>query len=292
MEESDLGIVHPPWETVPLGVVSLLAMLEFSARSYVEISYQFGLVLAALRKPEPAVHDLSKSFEKLLVEANRLSLFVTRDALGEMLMEITKAHPGSVKITGEGDDRVVHYTNTGLDSDRTCHHIEAIYATMKAELGTILCKAIPREKAKFCDPKWLTTGPVFAKFPDAVDEFQKAGRCFAYGENTACVFHLMRVADFCFRKVAESLNISYDARNWHGIAKAITKQMEQKYQTKTDDWKQKEPFYAEILTDIQAISIGHRNPVLHELEKKYEERDADYMLTVIKSFAKHVAVNL
>jgi hypothetical protein len=267
-------------------------MLEFSARGYVEISYQFGLVLAALRKPDPTVHDLSKSFEKLLGEANRLGLVVTRDALGEMLLEITKTHPGTVKMTGEGDERLIHFTNTGLDNDRTCHHIETIYATMKAELGSVSLKAIPREKAKYCDPKWLTTSIMFVKFPDTVDEFQKAGRCFAYGENTACVFHLMRVADFYFRRVADSLKISYDARNWHGIGKKIADEMEKKYRTKTDEWKKNEPFYAEILTDLQAIGIGHRNPTLHELEKKYEEREAEYMLTVIKSFAKHVAEKL
>jgi hypothetical protein len=74
---------------------------------------------------------------------------------------------------------------------------------MKAEFGAISLKAVPREKAKCCDPKWLTTSVMFVKFPDTVDEFQEAGRCFAYGENTACVFHLMRVADFYFRRVAD-----------------------------------------------------------------------------------------
>jgi hypothetical protein len=78
-------------------------MLEFSVRGYVEISYQFGLVLAALRGSEPALHGLSKSSEKLLAEANRLGLVVTRDALGEMLLEVVKEHPGTVKVTGEGD---------------------------------------------------------------------------------------------------------------------------------------------------------------------------------------------
>jgi hypothetical protein len=68
--------------------------------------------------------------------------------------------------------------------------------------------------------------------------------------------------------------------------------MEKKYQIKTDDWKKNEPFYAEILTDLQAIGIGHRNPTLHELEKKYEEREAEYMLTVIKDFARRVAEKL
>jgi hypothetical protein len=52
------------------------------------------------------------------------------------------------------------------------------------------------------------------------------------------------------------------------------------------------PFFGEILTDIQAIGRGHRNPVLHELEKKYDEREAQYMLTVIEGFAIRVAGKL
>ncbi len=70
------------------------------------------------------------------------------------------------------------------------------------------------------------------------------------------------------------------------------KRIEQKYQTKTDDWKKKEPFYAEILTGIQAIGRGHRNPALHELEKKYDDREGRYMLTVIERFAQHVTEKL
>ena len=102
----------------------------------------------------------------------------------------------------------------------------------------------------------------------------------------------MRVADFCFDKVAKSLNDTFNPLTWQEVGQKITKHMEQKYQAKTEDWKQKEPFYAEILTDIQAIGRGHRNKALHDLEKKYEEREAVYMLTVIESFAKHVATNL
>jgi hypothetical protein len=68
--------------------------------------------------------------------------------------------------------------------------------------------------------------------------------------------------------------------------------MEKKYQTKTADWKAREPFYANILTDIQAIGRGHRNSALHDLQKKYDEGVARYMLTVIETFANHVADKL
>ena len=102
----------------------------------------------------------------------------------------------------------------------------------------------------------------------------------------------MRVTDFCFRKVADSLNLSYESRNWQGIGDKITKTMEQRYTDKTNDWRKAEPFYAAILTDIQAIGRGHRNPVLHELERTYDEREARYMLAVIEGFANHVAEKL
>ena len=72
----------------------------------------------------------------------------------------------------------------------------------------------------------------------------------------------------------------------------ISAEMEKKHQTKTDSWKASEPFYAEILTDIMAIGRGHRNPALHELERTYDERETQYMLTVIEVFASHVAGNL
>ena len=130
-----------------------------------------------------------------------------------------------------------------------------------------------------------------ASHPDIRPEIEAAGRCYAYGEGTACVFHLMRVVDYGLRLVARSLSIEFDARSWDGIGKAIEKKMRERYSDKTDDWRVVEPFYAEILTDIQAISRGHRNPALHELEKVYTERDAEYLLTVTVSFIQHVLVH-
>jgi hypothetical protein len=240
-------------------------------------------------KKAARVDESNERLSKLVKGAEHLDIPVTKAQIWKMINEVMRSHPECVKVNSTGRWDVV---DAPFDRDRMCHHFETIFSTLRAELGSIIFRAIPREKSRYCHPGWLVNTPIFAKFPATVDELQRAGRCFAYGENTAFVFHLMRVADFYLRKVAESLAISYDARNWHGIAERITQKMEQKYQTKTDDWKHKEPFYAEMLTDIQAISRGHRNPVLHELEKKYDEREGEYMLTVIERFAAHVAENV
>lgn len=153
---------------------------------------------------------------------------------------------------------------------------------------------IPSDRQRYVDPKWLWDTDIDCAddTDEVIREFHAAGRCYAFDESTACVFHLMRIVDWCLRKVAASLSIAYDASNWRGIGKKISDEMEKKYQTKTDEWKKQEPFYAEILTDIQAISRAHRNPALHDIQKNYEPKEALYMLTVVEEFSNHVARNL
>jgi len=260
-------------------------MLEFAARDYLDLCHRFGIILGMGRPPDPdVVRDV---WSTLLKDTSKLGLPVTREHILCLFEEFVRLNPASLKSDATGFSVV----GAQIPLDVMQRHVETIYKTLKAELGSILLRAIPREKSRYCNPAWLNDATELHEF-NMVDEFQKAGRCFAYGENTACIFHLMRITDFCLRAVAKSINAGYDARTWQEIGRKINEKMEQKYQIKSDDWKQKEPFYAEMLTDLQAISRGHRNAALHELEKKYDEREALYMLTVIESFARHVAKNV
>jgi len=162
---------------------------------------------------------------------------------------------------------------------------------LQEELEEQVFLKLDHGKVSYADQKWLLDTDIETAFPSTITEFQHAGRCYAYDESTACMFHLMRVVDFGLRSVALSLGIIYNNRAWDGLGKAITAKMDDKYQNKAEDWRKVEPMYAEILTDIQAISRGHRNPVLHELEKKYEPKEAQYMLTVVEGFISHLAKN-
>jgi hypothetical protein len=265
-------------------------MLDFAAKEYVELAHNLALIMASIQERQPDEEMLGRAMNRILGDAEALGLPVTKDQIGIMILEFVEDNPDRTSLDADRYPRIKGGT---VDRTRFAHHIESVYSILKSELGSIPIRAIPREKAKYLAQNWLTNTPLFSRFPDVVDEFQRAGRCFAYDENVACVFHLMRVTDFCLRRVAESLpGVTYDARNWQGIGHAITKEMEKTYQSKTDAWKASEPFYAEVLTDIQAIGRGHRNPALHELEKKYDEREARYMLTIIESFANRVAEKL
>jgi hypothetical protein len=164
-------------------------------------------------------------------------------------------------------------------------------SVIHSELASRLLYAVATEKAQYCDPNWLTDTAIFSSFPKAFAEFQRAGYCYAFDECTASVFHLMRVIDSGLRIVYESLGESYDARNWDGIAKKIESDMTKKYQDKSEEWRKKEPFYSEVLTDIRSIGRAHRNPALHEIERIYLDADTKYLIEVTKAFMSHLAQN-
>jgi hypothetical protein len=44
-----------------------------------------------------------------------------------------------------------------------------------------------------------------------------------------------------------------------------------------------------VLLDIQAISRSHRNPTMHDLERKYTEAEAEYLFTVTEHFISHLS---
>jgi len=255
-----------PWEIVPYGLVSLKIMLDFAAEQFYRISaslMKFSFVPQLILEPE-AGQEFVSAISATEIHCRNLGL------------EFSANQATTIRNYLLGSQRKI----PALKS--LC---EELQRRMSEELEANAFCYIPKHKLKFCDRGWLTD----TSLPQGViEEFQSAGRCYACGENTACVFHLMRTADWGLRRVAVSLGIVYDARNWRGIGEAITRKMELKYQQKSSDWRKAEPFYAEILTDIQALGRGHRNPVLHELEKKYDENQALYMLGVVESFALHV----
>src|SRR5260370_19402616 len=169
-----------------------LVMLEFSAHEYVEISQQVALALASASKKEPIGTDVSKALKKLIEETNRLSLFVTREALGQFLLEIVNKNPGLASLSGQGEDRILTVKSPFLEDSRWSYHIECVLATLKAELKSIAFRVIPAGKTIYCDPNWLAGSAIFNEFPNAWKEFQSDVSCYALGENTAFALHTQR----------------------------------------------------------------------------------------------------
>jgi len=247
-------------------------MLEFAAADFHSISSTLTQLQAQrglfLLTPD-GNKEFSEKMASLRQHAERLKMRSTLKQIGYLAQYIQEGGKAQAEIA---------------------RMLEELQKRIQEDLESRIFLTIATDKADFFGRDWLQESDIAHSFSmTALPEMLKAGRCYAYDEDTACVFHLMRAIDFGLRVVAKSLGISYDARNWMGIANEIQKNMEQKYALKTADWKKSEPMYAGILTDIQAISRGHRNPVLHELEKQYGEKEAHYLLVVTEAFLSHLA---
>jgi hypothetical protein len=292
VKESE-GVNSPPWETAPYGVVSLLTMLEFSARDYIEITYQFGKVLAILRKEQPGQIDLSEAMQKLLEEANRLGLLVTREALGEFLLEMVKTHPSNVTMRGEGADRTFYFKNADLASDRTAHHIEAIYSTLKAELRTTLFKVIPRERVRYNDAGWLKDSRIESPFPTSFRELVRGGACYSLSQPTACVFHSMRALEPALSALAKPFpHISTAHENWQNIIEQIETAVraigqQPKSQQKIDE----EKFFGGVVSHLYFVKNAWRNHVAHARDS-YSDDEAVKVLSHTLEFIESLCPRL
>jgi hypothetical protein len=261
-----------PWSGFRFGVVSLLDVLRYAAEDFWK-----ACELLTLLAGEPLV---------LTHPNGRRNAF---DALNQLLAHCEKL---KLKVSLKEAEKMLPIFNSPNPDPETIRILAArLSSVIHSELDGEMFFHMQSERLEYWGTHWLLGSPIFRAFPRAHEEIQSAGRCYAYGEPVACVFHLMRAIDAGLRSVADSLSIPYNARNWSGIADKLQSNMEEKYKNKTEDWKQKEPFYASILTDIQSISRAHRNPVLHEVEKKYTDADAFYLLTVTERFNGHLSEN-
>lgn len=168
--------------------------------------------------------------------------------------------------------------------------LEELQRRVYEELQERVCAVIDHDKARFTDPMWPQFLVNEHGHAALFNEFHRAGVCFAFGQNTACVFHLMRAADYGLKKVAQSLGITNTSQGWNAVAEDIRKKMEQRHQLKSDAWRQSEPFYARILTDVQALGKAYRNDTVHDVSVNYNDRETRYMLTVVEEFIRHVLI--
>jgi|ERR1017187_1176732 hypothetical protein len=121
---------------------------------------------------------------------------------------------------------------------------------------------LPSERAKYNGtPQKLFGHAVCTAYPSAVDDLEEAAKCLSFGRSTAGVFHLMRVTEAGLKSLGTALGIPY-APSWEAYITQIGNRVAAKHKTKAVRWKKDEPYFKEILGDLQAIKLAWRNPLV------------------------------
>lgn len=169
--------------------------------------------------------------------------------------------------------------------------LRVIEKTIAWEMEDQMFFHVPARRAERYTKATLAFGEeVNDAFPKAIVDIEEASKCLALSRGTACVFHSMRVMEAGLKAVAKLLDIPY-APSWESYIKQIDNRVGENYKKKPRSWKRTEPFFKEVLGDLQAVKIAWRNPTMH-IVRTYTPEEAEQIFGAVKIFMQRVAPRL
>lgn len=142
------------------------------------------------------------------------------------------------------------------------------------------------EKVSFYKGESLFGQSVDDAFPSAKIGIEEAGKCFAMGRNTACVFHLMRVLEVALNALAKKFCAGFEHSSWGKIIDGIEAKITDRT-IKSDD----ERFYSEAASHLRLLKNAWRNYVMHEHDT-YDEERAQRVWNHVQELMEHLATKL
>ena len=165
---------------------------------------------------------------------------------------------------------------------------------IEGEIRSVVWLHIPRERAKY----YASTGfgeEVSKAFPSSKQDIEEAGKCYALGRYTACVFHLMRALEVALRAMAKTLN---DPRldptrnpSWDSILKKCREELEKERSKRTPQWVAQDIFFSGAATRLMGVKDAWRNPTIH-IDIDYNDESALDVWNHVCAFMRHLAANL
>jgi hypothetical protein len=146
------------------------------------------------------------------------------------------------------------------------------------------------EKKYYAQPELF--GPQVAeRFKGASLDIEEAGSCYAVGRYTACVFHLMRVAEFGLMAIGKRVGFPDDRPMWEPVLKFISAELNRNHNEISALFKGDIEFIAGISAHMHAVNLAWRRRVAH-VERAYTKEEAKRIMDETKNLMQHIAEKL
>jgi hypothetical protein len=170
-------------------------------------------------------------------------------------------------------------------------HLNHLTDRIVDELETRSFVQIPDSKFKYYKVDELFGPEVGKKFNKLGEDISSAGTCYALGQNTACVFHMMRVMEYCVQKLGKKLKVSIDTRNesWYQIIKSVNTHIDAlpAGKSKSDAQNKRKQRFSLAASRLDHVRIVWRNDAMHP-KQTYDEDQALEVITSVGAFLKSV----
>lgn len=130
-------------------------------------------------------------------------------------------------------------------------------------------------------------------FPSTTYDAIEAGRCYALGRDTACVFHLMRVLEIGLGVLAKQFGLASDYTNWEIVISQVERAIRDidKDANRPVTWKDDREFYSQCASHFRILKDAWRNYTIH-VRGKYNSEEALDILTGVRGFMQKIAGRL
>jgi hypothetical protein len=157
---------------------------------------------------------------------------------------------------------------------------------------------IPSPNSDYFEQDHLFGEEVYAEFVDARIDIKESGNSFAAALYTACVFHLMRVAEFGLRSLAASVGVTIkhtgsmiplEYGEWDQIITEIQKRIDGARSLPRNQERERQlELYAEANQHCLFMKDIFRNTVSHA-RKAYNDVEAESAMRRVKDFMQFLA---
>jgi hypothetical protein len=209
-------------------------------------------------------------FRALMEHAKKLEMTATRNRLLRL---------------GRFFDRKLEWAEFAQD-------MKTLQETIEDDLENKFVMMVPAAKESVVLKEPNPWEPVKGAFQDAGLDISDIEWCYITDNNTACVFHCMRILEKGLEKLANLLDVPYGHDQWHiviqNIESAIRKLQDlPKGQTKTD----KLTYYSNAAMQFMFFKDAWRNHVSHA-RAYYDENQALSIMTHVREFMLQMATDL
>jgi hypothetical protein len=168
---------------------------------------------------------------------------------------------------------------------------QELIGRLSIEMNAILFFSIDFDKQYLLKDTDLFGVDVSVAFPTTGVDIKHAGRCLAFNEWGASVFHCMRILEIGLIILAKELKVQNDLSNWGGIIQNIETQIKNINPTFGIDWKNKRQLYSDTALEFRFIKDAWRNHIMHGTTT-YDDQGAIEIFEHTKRLMQHVTVNL
>lgn len=182
--------------------------------------------------------------------------------------------------------------------DEYASELRVLRETINFELRGAFCYYYPRAKAdvlRKIDDDWKLSR---VKFQSARRDIDAAVDCYAGGQNTACVFHLMRVAEYGLRALARERRVKFakprplEWATWEAILQQLAVEIKKVANRKPGTARTKAlEFYQGAFGEFGAFKDVYRNEVMHA-RSHYDEHQAMSVMLHVREFMERLATRI